>query len=258
MADTVVIAEENENMTLEEEAASKGLDLNGDPIDQPKEEATPEAAEERPEWLPEKFKSVEDMAAAYKELESKQGKTEEAPEAPADEAAAREATEAAGVDYDALSNEFAENGELAQSSYDKLAAAGIPRDLVDQFIAGQNASAEVQQAQIHDQVGGEEKYDAMTEWAADSFSDGEIDAFNDAINSGDANHMRMAVAGLKARFEADQGSEPSRSVSGEASQGGNRYRSVAEMMADMNDARYENDPAFRNDVAMKLSRSDIM
>ena len=37
----------------------------------------PEAAPERPEWLPEKYKSPEDLAKAYKELESKLGKKDE-------------------------------------------------------------------------------------------------------------------------------------------------------------------------------------
>ena len=33
---------------------------------------------DRPEWLPEKFKSAEDMATAYSSLESKLGKDQEA------------------------------------------------------------------------------------------------------------------------------------------------------------------------------------
>lgn len=257
MTDQVVIeSTDPENPTLEEEAASKGLDMNGDPIEQEATQETPEAdAEERPEWLPEKFKSVEDMAAAYKELEGKMGESKE--EAPAEDAA-REATEAAGVDFDTFSTEFAENGELSSESYDELAAAGIPRELVDSYIAGQAASAEVQAKELHDSVGGSDQFNSMTEWASDNFSDGEIDAFNDAMTSGSPDAKRMAVAGLQARYSASEGSEPSRSISGEASKGGSAYRSVAEMMSDMNDPRYETDPAFRNDVAMKLERSDIM
>ena len=47
-------------------------------------------------------------------------------------------------------------------------------------------------------------------------------------------------------------------VGGEASTGGDNYRSVAELMTDMQDARYHNDPAFRADVERKLARSEIM
>ena len=257
--DTVVVQSEEENLSLEEHAAKLGLDENGDKIEESKE-ATPEApAEDRPEWLPEKFKSVEDMAKAYSELEAKQSAPEDAPaEAEASQEAAREAVESAGVDYDALSAEYAEKGELGDDAYKTLEDAGIPRELVDQFIAGQQASAEMYKAEMLSEVGGEENYASMTEWASDNFSDGEIDAFNDAVNSGDGNMVRMAIAGLKARFDASVGTEPSRSVTGEASTGQATYRSLAEMMTDMNDPRYATDEAFRQDVAAKLSRSDIM
>lgn len=257
----VVINEVPQGETLEESAARLGLDANGDPIqkEETKETLPSEAGEEttdRPEWLPEKFESAEDMAKAYAELEGKMSKGEE--KAEAGEEAAREVTEAAGLDFDQYSTEYAENGELSQGTYDALAAAGIPADLVDQFIAGQEAQANAERESVLADVGGQETYDNMTEWAADNFSDAEIDTFNNAVNSGDANMTRMAVAGLKARYEAAVGSEPSRMVSGEAPAGASAYRSVAEMMTDMQDPRYHNDPAFRADVQAKLSRSDIM
>ena len=253
----VVINEVPEGETLEESAARMGLDANGDPVAQEEvKEELPSNAQERPEWLPEKFNSAEDMAKAYSELEGKMSKGEEAPEAGED--AAREATEAAGLNFDDYSTEYAENGELSQGTYDALAQAGIPPELVDQYIAGQEAQMNAHRDSILADAGGTETYNNMTEWAADTFSDAEIDTFNDAVNSGDANLTRMAVAGLKARYEASVGSEPSRMVSGEAASGGSAYRSVAEMMADMQDPRYHNDSAFRSDVQAKLSRSDIM
>ena len=35
------------------------------------------------------------------------------------------------------------------------------------------------------------------------------------------------------------------------------YRSQAELVAAMNDKRYDNDPAYRQDVIEKLERSDL-
>ena len=43
----------------------------------PQEQTQEAGAVERPEWLPEKYKTPEDLAKAYKELESKMGKGEE-------------------------------------------------------------------------------------------------------------------------------------------------------------------------------------
>ena len=90
------------------------------------EGAAPVLKTERPEGLPEKFNSVEDMAKSYQELESKLGqpKAEESTAEPkADEnnlEIAEKATQAAGLDMGALNAEYAENGELAQESYDAL------------------------------------------------------------------------------------------------------------------------------------------
>jgi len=258
--ETVVIQNEAQGEeTLEESAARLGLDGNGDAIPEEKTEELPsdEASKaDRPEWLPEKFESAEDMAKAYSELEGKMSKGEEAPEAGED--AAREMTEAAGLDFDNFSAEYAQNGELSQGTYDALAKAGIPENLVNEFIAGQEAQGAAGRAEILADAGGEEAFGTMTDWASDNFSDADIDAFNEAVNSGNPNMARMAVAGLKARYEGSVGTEPSRSVSGEAPTGGSAYRSVAEMMSDMQDPRYHNDSAFRADVEAKLQRSDIM
>lgn len=256
--ESIVVNEQEAEMTLEEEAQSKGLDSTGEPL--PKEQQGEEAStEDRPEWLPEKFKTVEDMAKAYQNLETKLGQGENSDEDNAEvDQTANDAVEAAGLDFETMSQEYFDNDGLSQDTYDKLEAGGIPREIVDQYIAGQKASGEATRTELLETVGGEEQYSEMTNWAADAFSDGEIDAFNDAINQGNSNMARMAIAGLKARYEAANGSEPSRTISGAEPKDGSAYRSVAELMEDMSNPKYHNDDAFRSDVERKLARSDIM
>ena len=255
--ESIVVNEPDPEMTLEEEAQSKGLDTNGEPLakEQDGEQAK---TEDRPEWLPEKFKSVEDMAKAYENLEAKLGRGERDQETDEVDQTANDAVEAAGLDFEEMSQEYFDNDGLSESTYDKLEAGGIPREIVDQYIAGQKASGEATRTELLETVGGEEQYAEMTNWAADAFSDGEIDAFNDAINQGNSNMARMAIAGLKARYEAANGSEPSRTISGAEPRDGSSYRSVAELMEDMSNPKYHNDDAFRSDVERKLARSDIM
>ena len=53
------------------EEAQEVVTEGGDP------QLQPEVQVERPEWLPEKFKSAEDMASAYSSLEGKLGQKEE-------------------------------------------------------------------------------------------------------------------------------------------------------------------------------------
>jgi len=122
----------------------------------------------RPNWLPEKFKSAEDMAKAYAELESKQGSgenklpseiksedeaaasTDEAPkdgdeesskeaegdipENPYGESVGKVMTEA-GIDPKALATEWQDKGEINEDTRAKLDAA-FGKDMVDQYIAG--------------------------------------------------------------------------------------------------------------------------
>jgi hypothetical protein len=252
--------------TLEEEAAKyDNLDASTD---------------DRPEWLPEKFKSPEDLAKAYGELEKKLGSrskettsettetetdnvseegTDDGEETQTAEEKARQVTEEAGLDFDELSNSYWENGSLADEHYAKLEKAGIPKEIVDQFIAGQEALLEATRSSVFNSVGGESKYNEMTSWATDNLSADEIKAYNSAVNGGDMASAMMAVKGLKARFEASVGFEPSREVRGEtAKAGSSTYRSVSELEADMANPKYWNDPAFRKDVERKLARSDIM
>lgn len=240
------------------------------------DEANPPPAEDRPEWLPEKFKSAEDMAKAYSELEKKLGSRPtdpepplEATEKPADgqedksatevREEAKEAVEKAGLDFNDLSSKYWENGQLDQSDYEALEKSGIPKTLVDQFIAGQEAILNATRQTVFTEVGGEQAYNTITEWAADNFSKDEISAYNRAVDSGDMNTAMMAVRGLKARYEAEVGREPSRTVKGgNAQASANAYRSLAEMQKDMSDPRYRTDAAFRKDVERKLANSDIM
>ncbi len=57
-------------------------------VEQQPETELPQEQEDRPQWLPEKFKSAEDMAKAYSELEKKLG------QAPQEEQAEAEQSEA--------------------------------------------------------------------------------------------------------------------------------------------------------------------
>lgn len=263
---TIDTSNENPQPTLEELAAKMDETSSTDA-------EAPLPSEERPEWLPEKFKSVEEMAKAYGELEKKLGKgNEETAEPPAEEAGeeenttadegveeqAQEAADKAGLDLDELTQKYWENGELAESDYEALEKAGYPKHLVDQFIKGQEAQAALIENQVFASVGGKSEYEAMIGWAGEELSEGEIKAFNKAVNSGDMDEVNAAVKGLKARYDASVGYEPARRITSDGGRPTDSvYRSVAELQKDMGDPRYKNDPAFRKDVEQKLGRSDI-
>ena len=193
------------------------------PQEEVKEEAT--TTQERPEWLQEKFKSPEDLAKAYDSLQGEYTKLtqkqkaeqpkEQPTEKPKDDTLeiqgenAEEALESVGLDFGKYSNEYNSNGSLSDSSYAEMEQKGIPRNVVDQYIEGQKALATNVQNQVYNTVGGKEQYTEMVNWAKDSLSKDEVNAFNTAVNSSDVAQINLAVQGLKARYTSSEGTDPS-------------------------------------------------
>lgn len=215
----------------------------------------------KPEGLPEKFNSVEDLAKSYSELEAKLGinkeevKTEEVKTDSLD--IAQKAVTNAGLDMNNLAEEYAKGGKLEDTSYEALEKAGIPKDYVDQFIQGQKAISDQQSSSIKSLVGGDDAYTEMSNWAADNMNDAEKTAYNTAVNSKDIETAKLAVVGLKAKYEAVNGSEPNL-VQGKATpMGVDGYQSWQQVTEAMKDPRYAKDPAYQNMVKNKLSKSTI-
>tara|TARA_R100001129_G_scaffold186570_2_gene178955 strand:- start:308 stop:1048 length:741 start_codon:yes stop_codon:yes gene_type:complete len=234
------------------------LEEKGAEAPEPLEEEV-KASEEKPKWLPDKFKTPEDMAKAYGELEKQFTKerqeTKETEETNSLEIEAKETVENAGLNFEELSESYAKNGELSEAEYSKLESQGISKDLVDQYIAGQQAIANNVQNEIYNNVGGQEAYTNMVQWATDNMSEGEISAYNQAVNSDNRASIDLAVQGLKARYDSANGREPSL-LGGRATQNvGESYESWAQVTADMNLPQYQSDPAFRQKVQEKIGRS---
>jgi len=227
------------------------------------------------EGLPEKFKSVEDLAKSYSELEKKLGEQNPKQEEvdPVDKAELKEdtpkqepkndleiaekAVDNAGLDMSSLADEYAQNGQLADKSYEALEKSGIPREYVDQFIAGQKAIGEQQTNTVKDMVGGNEAYDEMAKWASDNMSEGEKKAYNTAVNSQDMDTVKLAVESLKAKYQTANGTEPNL-VQGKATPATEQgYASWAEVTQAMADPRYAKDPAYQAAVKTKISNSDL-
>ena len=223
----------------------------------------------RPSWLPEKFKTPEDMAASYAALEAKQSGSPAPVVAPvvapdaalsiATPDAAAAAAASAGLDMAALNTEFRTTGALSEASYAALAGKGFDKATVDGYVAGQQALATAFQAEVKGATpGGAEKYAEMVKWAASNLSAAEIDAFNTSMNTSNTEQAKLLVAGLGVRFSAAVGSEPAL-IGGRASAAsGDVFESIAQMKVAMGNPLYKSDPAFRKAVQEKLGRSSIL
>ena len=225
-----------------------------------------QAPTDRPSWLPEKFKSAEDMAQAYAALETKLGAgtppadpaaTPPTPPTPDDKTVADELSKG-GLSLQEFSTEFDSKGSLSDESYAKLLAAGYDKSLVDNYISGQQARAELHTAEMKATVGGAEAYEKITTWAKAAMTPAEIDAYNLSVSSSNTDAAKLAMAGLKARYEAANGREPNL-VKGQT--GGNSaadvFASNREITEAMKNPRYKTDSAYRAQVVAKLGRSNF-
>lgn len=266
MVDTVVI--KSTPQEAPEDHDQKMVDLV-DKANTPAPSEQPEGtqpAEERPEWLPEKFKSAADMAKAYAELETKLGGTPKA-EAPAAEtppdvvdatiADAEKALAPKGLNLQDFNAEFAQNGALSGESYEKLEKAGYDKALVDQFIEGQKARASQFQDEIMVEVGGDARYSEMVTWAKANLNASQIDAYNLAVGSGNPDQAKLAALGLNAQYTKAVGSEPQRLLGGGKASSAEAFESTAQVTEAMRDPRYKTDPAYRSKVQAKLSASNV-
>ena len=256
MVEQVTIKADEKDDSLE--AAAAAQDADKAVKDEPKlngEDETPE----RPEWLPEKFKTPEDMAKAYAELEKAKSKGE-APDDKDTDATAEKAVDEAGLDMDALSKEYAESGELSKESLEALSKVGITEDMVQSYITGQEAQAAAAQKELLEPIGGDiEAYNKLTAWAGDNLSDAEVDEFNSVLETGNPSAVKMAIRDLSAKYESVNGTEPGRQLSGKPNTSGAAvYESTADLMKDMSNPEYAKNPAFRAKVEAKLGRSSIL
>ena len=229
-----------------------------------------------------KFKSVEDLAASYKELEGKLGAATEEDQAETSEQEETETTESdfdaeeyygdglasvleeVGIDPQEISNRFAETGEINDDDYTKLGEAGFSKQVIDTYLDGLRnggvtgediASAQIQG--IKDSIGGDDNYSKMVAWAVDNLPANEVNEFNSLTETGNATAIKFAVQGLYSQYNNAMGVEPNL-VTGRASQSGpTPFRSTAEVVTAMSDPRYGKDVTYTEDVQRRLGGSDV-
>ena len=123
----------------------------------------------------------------------------------------------------------------------------------------QSEAPEILDSQINEiknSAGGEKAYGELVTWAGENLPQAEIDAFDEIVGTGSTQAIKLAVSGLKAQYENANGYE-GQMLTGKAPKNTQDvFRSQQELVAAMSDRRYDNDPAYRQDVIAKLERSE--
>jgi hypothetical protein len=185
-------------------------------------DAPPPATEPPPQEapkIPEKFKSVEELAKAYEELERKLGQQAQPPAPPAPPADSGQPTEAQ--------------------------------------VAADAAALAVAQA-VTEAAGGEAALQEVVAWARENLPQADREAFDAALDTGNPVLAKMAMAQVSAAFRAENPVEPSlvRGTPAPASGDIKPYGSRLDVVRAMSDPRYDQgDPAYHAEVMRRLAVS---
>jgi hypothetical protein len=237
-----------------------------------------------------KYKSAEELETAYLELQKKLG---ESPASTAEDTAepAQEFEfygEDGSVNYETANEVYGEqlgntfkdnnidpfemnkhfvenNGTLSDEMYDKLGQAGLSKSLVDSYLKGVREevgfdapAATLSDAEIAEVKGianGEDGYQSLMDWAGKNLKEEDQDNYDQVLTTGNKTAIKFAVKALMGQYE-DANGRDSKIVTGKESPQ-ETYRSMAEVVRDMNKPEYTQDQAFRDDVLRKLSASNL-
>jgi hypothetical protein len=249
------------------------------PADQPElNEAEQEAlaigeqrAQEESRMLAGKYESAEELEKAYIELQKKLGESNDGLREETQQGERREEeVEEQQPEADPLVNllnsaseeYYSNEGKLSEETMSKLSELDS-KDLIEAYMQIQSQPTQVddftadQVTDIQNFVGGEQQYNGLVSWAAENMPENFVQAFDNLINVGDPDMVKLAVVGMQAAFQEANGYE-GRMLSGKpAETKADVFRSQAEVVQAMSDPRYDRDPAYRQDVFAKLDRSDL-
>ena len=267
-----------ETMTYDPGTDTVTTENNLTPDEQNSLEVGTEMQAQQENLLAGKYTNAQELEKAYVELQKKlgeDGQEENKAEGESEsEDVLQEESEEGSKDYSEgaqlignASNEFNESGELSAETLAEFSQMSS-QDLVNAYLEISKDSPQnlVQQQadisdrdinQIQNSVGGEGAYDNLIGWASDNLSEEAVEAFDSAVNSGSPHTIQLMVNGLKAQYDEANGYE-GRTLSGKPPRGNtDTFRSQPELITAMSDPRYENDPAYRQDIIEKLDRSDL-
>ena len=181
---------------------------------------------------------------------------------PAASESTSEATEeqSASLDWDAITADVGSNNTLSDDHRSALNNAGIPDDVIDQYLDLMTVGQEYAQQRTIEYAGGDESLNSMFDWARTNLSEEEVTNYNDIL---DSPNWRMAIDSLRVAsgiggVDAPQRSSTPRLVEGEvAGVSGQAFASKQQMIEAMSDPRYKSDPAFRQQVRLRVGRSNF-
>tara|TARA_R100001594_G_scaffold49033_1_gene81954 strand:+ start:595 stop:1419 length:825 start_codon:yes stop_codon:yes gene_type:complete len=225
-----------------------------------------------------KYKNAEDLEKAYVELQKKLGgegtedsestgdsEVSETDEVSEETKETKEDSPALALVNEAAAEYWDNDKTLSDDTMAKLGEMS-GSDLLAAYLQAQQANpmdqapetADLTTTDISDiraVAGGEKEYATMVQWAADNLDKSAVESFDSLLASGNVGAIKLAVSGIKAQYDNVNGYEGTMLSGKPPTTSKDVFRSQAELVAAMNDTRYDKDPAYRQDLIEKLDRS---
>ena len=219
--------------------------------------------EENLEGTQEPEVNTEDTQEPESTAESTTEETQEEPKEPKEKPSLKFELAAEKVEVPRLTDELVQElsqlvqkEQLDESDFKKLEEKGYSRTLISLAFKGYKSAIEEQAQGLFKEVGGEERYREIAQWASKNLSDEEKEEWNSIMGSGDLKAMKWAMRGLQALY-ISQTQKP-RTLTGTSSGKSIKpFESKAEWFAAMDDPRYGKDPEYMKEFDERLKRTNI-
>ena len=274
MAETLTVDNTPQTEIVSE---SEGVQLTAE--EQDSLQVGEQITEAQDQLLAGKYKTAEELEKAYGELQKKLGEkgsedsettgesddTPESKEETEEKEETKETSPAVELINEASAEYWDNDQKLSPETIEKFSSMSTT-DLLNGYLEVQknapagNSVPDLTEADINvvkNSVGGESEYGKIVSWAKENMPDADSQAFDDLVSTGNVGAIRLAAQGLQAKYNDANGYE-GRMLSGKSPKTSeDTFRSQAELVKAMSDPRYEDDPAYRQDLIEKLDRSDV-
>ena len=206
-----------------------------------------------------KYKNAEELEKGYLELQQKLSSNQPAEKAEPEQT--EESAEPSILDriWEESTSQEEFSPELTEE-ISKMSSTELANMYLDYRQANEGAEpardfSQEEIQQLQGVVGGEKNYTNMIDWAQKTLNETEVNMFDAVMAKGDPLAAFFAVRSLAYAYNDAVGYDGN-VVQGKApKQNTDQFRSQQELIQAMSDSRYENDPAYRQDVMDKLTRS---
>ena len=221
-----------------------------------------------------KYQNTQELEKAYTELEKKLGEKSE-PDSEEIESEYEDSEDESEYEEEKYEEE---EGSILDQLWDEGTNSQLTKETFEQLekmspievakLAMQDRSALLAQVgpkeftnedvtQIHNLVGGEENYSNLMDWANQSMPDQEVQLFDAVMEQGNPLAAYFAVQAMALRYQDAAGRDGEMLTGKPPTMNADAFQSQAELVQAMADARYNDDPAYRDAVQAKLERSNI-